>query len=342
MATCIVSFLIRVRPTVLTKKVAQELGLTITGENIGTAHGMPVKMELAKVEQLIIGDVEFRNILVFIYDASNQVTANCVLDGGIIGSELMSLSNWQINFADKELILTSNIDQLKFINNAEMAKLKVENYPYYPMLAFEINGELTDIAMFDTGNAELLHLSNATFAKLNVSEPSGIDTIKAFGTFGESAAGRGQDEDSYLVPLKNLSIGEQYFSDIKVWTKQDALNLIGAKVFESHIVTLDYDNERVYFHQYQEQKNQKESYGLKLYLKGQSVHVALLWDLFPAKDAGLKLHDKIIKINETDLSQIESTEVCSILDFINSIEQMERMEITFVRNGVTKQVVLEQ
>ena len=77
-------------PTILTKAVADELGLVIEAENTGKdAHGNPVRMGLAILEQLRIGEVTFRNIPVFIYDATQQAMARCVLDGGVIGSDIV-------------------------------------------------------------------------------------------------------------------------------------------------------------------------------------------------------------------------------------------------------------
>jgi len=89
-------------PTLLAKKVAKDLDLEIKGENTGKdANGNLVKMELSIIEQLKIGDVKFRNIPVFIFDPSNLKLGDSIFDGGIIGSEIMPLSNWQINFEKK-------------------------------------------------------------------------------------------------------------------------------------------------------------------------------------------------------------------------------------------------
>ncbi len=330
-------------PTILSRKVVDELGLVIRGENTGKdANGNLVKMDLSVLDRLKIGDVVFRDIPVFVFDYSHLAVGNCIIDGGVIGSEILPLTIWQINFARKELVITNDTRKLEHIDNAQSSKLKVTDYPFTPVLEHAINGQFTDHAIFDTGCTELLHLNHLAFEDLKKRQIVDSVTAKAFGTFGESAGGRGKDATFHLVPLQQLAVGEVRFANIEVWTRNEVPSLIGARIFESHIVTLDYANKIVYFQKYQEPKTETASFGFRPYLKNQSLYVGFLRDPSPATEVGIRLHDQILTINDRDLRHLEASEQYEVLKWFSTVEGMRKIEVTLESNGVTKKVVLRK
>ncbi len=328
------------------KKVANDLGLAIKDKStVKDGNGSAVDMTLSVLDQLKIGDVEFRNIPVFIFDPSHIELGDSIFDGGIIGSEIMPLSNWQINFEKKQLILTNDIKQLKFIDKAQTAKLKIYSYPYTPIVEYRINNSFEDQAIFDTGDSELFHLHERAFETLKNRKLIGSVAGKAMGSLGVSAGGRGKDTSFNLVSLKQLSFGELHFKNIEVWTHSIVASLIGAKIFESQVVTFDYENNIVYFYQYQDPIINPRTFGFKPYLKNQAVYIGFLEESSAAEKAGMQLHDQIIKIDDFDLSELESLEPLELLETmksLSSIQQRQKIEITFNRNGFKKKVLLKK
>lgn len=330
-------------PTMLTKKAADDLGLKISGQNTGIdANGKLVTMDLATLDRLTIGDVHFRNIPVFILDSSDLTIGNCFLDGGTIGAEILPLSNWQINFQSKALILTNDNRQLDYINGAKKAKLEVSGYPFYPILTYQINDTFKDNALFDTGNTELFHLNEQAFEALKTQNIVNSEIHKAWGVFGESAGGRGEDQIFHLVPIRKFSIGEVGFTDIRVWTRASAPSLIGSRILESQVVTLDYTNETIYFYQYKEPVSRATSFGFRPYFKEQSVYVGFLVERSPATEAGLRLHDQILEINQVNISHIENATQCDTFKWLSTLNNMDEIDIVFRRDGVTEHAVLQK
>ncbi|MFK8011234.1 MAG: aspartyl protease family protein [Marinicellaceae bacterium] len=328
-------------PTILTTKVANELGLEVLGENTGQdANGNLVKMNLSILNKMELGDITIQNIPVFLFDPSNLEVGSELFDGGIIGSEIMPLTNWQINFNQKHIILTDDTSQLNFIKKTKTAPLKVYNYPFMPIIEFEVNNKFKDNALFDTGSTELLQLFDSAFIELKKQKLLNSDSQKANGIFGESGGGRGKDQEYYLTTLKKLSIGELDFKKIKVWTRPHAPSLIGARIFESHVVTLDYKNKIVYFYPYQKPLAMKYSFGFKTYIKDQSVFVGFLIDDSPAYNSGLKLHDRILQINETDLRDFSKNNTIQILTWLSQVNEKSSITVKFISDGDEKTVTL--
>src|SRR5690606_15377904 len=112
--------------------------------------------------------------------------------------------------------------------------------------------------------------------------------------------------------LKRLSIGELQLKDLEVWTRPEVPSLIGAGVFESHIVTLDYSARVAYFHKYAEPKASPTTFGFKPYFESGEVYVGFLVKDSPATKAGLQLHDKIIKINDLDLRALNNADLSGV------------------------------
>ena len=330
-------------PTILTTKVANELKLEIKGENTGQdANGNLVKMDLSILEKLQLGDVTIKNIPVFIFDPSKLEIAGELFDGGIIGSEIMPLTNWQINFKDKHIILTDDTSQLDYIKKAQKAELKIYNYPFMPIMEYTINKKFKDNALFDTGSTELLHLFDKAYQELIKQKLVNSQAQIAHGTFGESGGGRGKDNTFHFTSIKKLNIGELDFKDSQVWTRPHAPSLIGSKIFESQIVTLDYTNKAAYFHQYKKPLPQEKSFGFRPYFKDQKVFVGFLKELSPAARSGLQLHNQILKINDTDLTQLNKSELLDTLTLISNSLKEESIEIIFVSNGIEKKVTLKK
>lgn len=330
-------------PTILTKKVATALGLEVKGQNTGRdANGTPVTMELSILERLTIGGIEFRNIPVFIFDPPPFSIGHCLFDGGVIGSEILPLGVWQINFDRKELVLADSDQKLNYIHLAKKAPLKIGTYPFVPILSHQFNGAFRDHAMLDTGAPELFVLNEHAWKDLQKQKLVVLKALRGRGSQGESAGGFGKDTTFHLVHLNQLSIGEVNFNFIQVPTRTNAPSLIGAEIFNSHIVTLDYPNEMAYFHQYRPPLPNKASFGFRTYIKDQSAYVGMLWEHSVATEAGLQLHDPILKINGMDVSQIPESEYCKTQKKLLMLDHHESLDLQFRQNGQVKQATLQK
>lgn len=329
-------------PTILTKKVADALALEIQGQNTGKdANGNLVTMDLAVLQQLKIADVEFHNVPVFIFDPTGLEAGQHILDGGVIGSEIMPLATWQINFANKELVITDTVSRLEYISAAARARLEVYAYPHTPIIEHEINGKFKDKAIFDTGSPELLHLNEKAAQELKKRKLISSPVERGIGTFGESGGGRGEDQTYELLNIAELSLGSLKFEDVDVWTRAEVPSLIGAKLFASHIVTLDYTKRLIYFHEYRKQDARSAGYGFKPYIKDRAVYVGFLIKASKAHKAGIVLHDQLLEVNGKDLTQIEAAHIQEELSWLANLDALSELRIKIKRGAKLKNLVLE-
>ncbi|MGB3544186.1 aspartyl protease family protein [Rubrivirga sp.] len=317
-------------PTILTRKVADALRLEIRGQSTGVdANGTPVTMDLAVLDRIKIGDVVFRDVPVFVFDDVIPGAAGCLFDGGVIGSELMPLANWQIDLNRERIVLASDTGDLDHVEGAARADLIVSGYPFMPVVPHRINGSFADNALFDTGNTEVLHLNARAFEELR--RQGLVDSVSATasGVFGGSAGEKAEDREFYRVPLDRLSIGELELVDLEVWTRADIPSLIGARVLRSHVVTLDYSGGNVYFSPYAAVEAREPTFGFRPSIDGEVVRVGFLRAGSSAEEAGLQLHDQIVRIDGADLSNVSADELCGVFDYLLSVNDRDRVSIEF-------------
>lgn len=328
-------------PTILTRKVADALGLRIRGQSTGLdANGTPVTMDLAVLDRIKIGDVVFRDVPVFVFDEGIPGAAGCLFDGGVIGSELMPHANWQIDLGRERIVLASRTGDLDHLEGAARADLTVSGYPFMPVVGHRINGSFSDNALFDTGNTELLHLNDRALDELQRQGSVGSVSATASGVFGGSAGGRAEDRYFRRVPLDRLSIGDLELMDLEVWTRTDVPTLIGAKILQSHVVTLDYSGGNVYFSPYAAVAAREPTFGFRPYIDGDVVRVGFLRAGSPAEGAGLRLHDQIVRVDDADLTHVGPGELCEVFDDLLSMNDRDRVRIEFRSRGGTREAVV--
>lgn len=323
-------------PTMLTKEVAEALNLEIIGQNQGQdANGNVVETDIAIVDRMEIGGMTVRNVPVFIFDPSNLELGHCLLDGGILGSEIMALVNWQIDVRGNRLIVTDDVGDLEHVRDAASAPMKVFGYPNYPVVEHGINGQFTDNALFDTGSSELLHLNERAYDHLRKEKilPKPISTAE--GTFGTSAGGRGNDTTFYQAMLDELSIGELSLRDISAWTRPEVPTLIGAGIFRSHVVTLNYADSSIHFSPYDDPDPSTDGHGFRPYFRDGNVYVGFLERPSQAAESGLRLHDQIVAINERSLQGLDLPAQCDAMKWLHSLREESSLAVQILRGGKT-------
>ncbi|MBD1556298.1 hypothetical protein HC752_05050 [Vibrio sp. S9_S30] len=329
-------------PTILTKQVATDLGLTIMGTNKEKdANGNLVSMDLSIADSIEIGDVRFRNVPVFIFDPSHLPKASCYLEGGVIGSEILPLATWQLNFRDGEIVLTSDKRKLEYINQASRTSLKQGGYPHAPIFKHRINGKFTDDALFDTGNTELLNLNLPALQQMLADEVVPNPEVEGRGSFGESEGGEAEPTAYYQTAIERLRVGGLELNNVHSWTRTSTPTRIGAKLLENHIVTLDYPNRKAYFYPFKERSKDPINWGFRTSISElNALNVSFLESPSIAENAGLQLGDRILKVSYRDTTYIAPEKRCEILRWLPRAMDGQELELTVLRGGDHKTVTM--
>ncbi len=329
-------------PTLITRAAADALGLEGLAENRGMdANGNTVVTQATVLQRLQIGEVVFAPVPALIMETTGLDVGARLLDGGIIGSELMPLAVWQINFQKQTLTLSHASDSLDHVRGVPSAELHVSpSYPRMPIVAHRINGAFTDRALFDTGSSELVHLNQHAYDELRKRRLLKNTLGSAHGSFGESGGGRGADSEFHWLELARLQIGELDLTNLRVWTRPQPPTLIGSAVLASHVVTLDYPKGSIHFDPFAPIHQATIPNGLRLGLRDGVVEVALLLRNGPAEKAGLELHDEVLRINGQSLQMPEGADIKDWLLTVREWSQSTPLEITVRRAAEVKKFKL--
>jgi len=330
-------------PTVLTERVANELGLQRIGKNQGRdAHNHIVEMDKVIVDSITLGDVTFSNVSVLVFDPVNLPVGNCILDGGIIGSEILPLAKWQFNFKDKRISISDELSSLDYLKGAKKAKLLPVGWPHPPIVPHKAN-RLTDNALFDTGAATVFSLNFLAYQEMRKQGWIEEAQATAHGSFGESAGGRGQNETQYLAEIPTLSLGSLKIKNLRSWTRPRPPSLIGAKLLLSHIVTLDYQNQAIHFFTYNDIVDDVRSFGLDFHVIEDAVKVSFIVDGSPAASAGLQPGDQILAINGRSLASLDASTVqarCDLFFWLADLDTLEQWDIQAMVKGSVRNLRL--
>ncbi len=282
-------------PSMIDSAIVDELGLQVVGTNKGRdAHGAIVETEVVQTD-LRIGGMSVERVSMMVADFSSSAATNTFIDDGVLGSDLLPLGAWQLDLRDSVLRFNTDVDALPNIKNAKQLTLYQFGYPNMPIFDVRFAKKARSKAMLDTGSPTLFTISSQDLA--GAEKASGVGrAVYGYGSPGSSLGGQAPNSELLQVELKNLSIDKLKLGPVVAVGRDLSPSLIGAKILEHFIVTLDSRSEIAYFTAYSEGIVVEPSFGFSLaYDNG--ISVAAVWDGSPAKAAGLRVGLELISIN---------------------------------------------
>lgn len=321
-------------PSILAKDFADALGLTPVGQNRGTdAHGAQVRMDVAVTDTIALGDITFSKAPVMVFDYSDLPLGPCLIDGGVIGSEILPGSAWQIDLQRGVLRVAETVSAL---NGAPTltAPLHDFGYPHAPIIDYAIGG-LSDKALFDTGSAEDLSLFTKVFEDRGVQNAITRGSLrKGRGSEGESAGGRGETVDLNRFELSGLRIGGASPGAVDATTRSAPPTLVGAGLLDSYIVTLDFPGKRFLLEERTQKSLAGASAGFSIAFVGDEAQVVQLFEQSAAARAGLQLGDRVLSAHGRSLATSPDNDRCTSARWlIETFQPSAAGEIIVQRNG---------
>jgi hypothetical protein len=289
-------------PSMIDKALVNELGLDTVGTGHGRdAHGVIVESHIVQAS-IKIGGVSFHKVPMFSAPFSASAATKIFIGDGVLGSELLPLGVWQVDLRNSVLRFNTEASGLPFIKESQPAKLYSFGYPHAPILDVQFATRARSKAMLDTGSPTYFAISPDDYA--GTAKAGGIGKkASGYGSLGGSLGGQAPDGDQLQVELKNLSLGKVPFGRVEAIRRESSPSLIGAKILEHFIVTLDSKSRTAYFFQFNNRMLAQTSFGFSLaFIEG--ISVALVWDGSEAKAAGLRPGMVLTSINgnRTELS----------------------------------------
>ncbi len=304
-------------PCVVSEEVAKEIGLKekTKGE---VNDGFVTITASYGIADPILGNVEFSDIGFAVIQGLN-VTGDhhCNIDG-IIGNNLMSKCVWRIS--QDELVLASSIEKIQ--NKGDyVSKIKLmgqgKAYPY-TMAQF---GGPKGTTLIDLGDDALIEIGEHILPYVRSSKT--VTGIGRMVTLAFSEEGANDSTVYTLCQTDTLRIGSKTITSPVAYVDKGTYgSTIGLGITKYFSLTLDFVTKKLYLHDelvIPEFCHKTFGFGFEINDEGH-VLVRSLWNNSPAQKTGLKIGQRITRINKFDLTLIaEDIEKCEIISQILSI-----------------------
>ncbi len=329
-------------PTILSAGLASRLGLEFLGENTGTdANGNRVTMNFARLDELQLGEVRFHDVPVLVYDFSGLDIGSCLIGDGVIGSEILPGYAWQIDTGAGEIRIAASAEE--WPAEAVAAPLNDFGYPHAPIVDYAL-GDMSDRALFDTGNTSDLALFDAVADQAIASGAVQPDSLQTgFGYEGESAGGRGDPVALRRFRLDGLQLGTQILNDIPAIGRAHPPTLLGAGLLDRYLVTLDYPGGQFLLHHRPVSGAPRPVAGFGLLMVDGAVEVARLYGASAASSAGLELGDHILSVDGRDMTVPPEGDRCELVRFLaGGFNASAARELVVRRGGETVTITINR
>lgn len=326
-------------PTMISRRLADELGLEAVGQNTGTdANGARVTMDVAVVDTVRLGDVTFTHVPVLIFDFDQLGPGACLFDGGVLGSELFPGSAWRIDTEAEILSIAASAEELGGAAPSVRAQLYDFGYPHAPIVDYRV-GEISDKALFDTGSAEVVTLFADVAASPSVRAgiPSG-SVSRGRGSEGTSAGGAGEITDLVRFDLPGFEIDGQSLGTVRATTRGVPPSLIGAGVLHTGIVTLDYPGQAFLLEPRDAPEAVKPEAGYSIGFSGEGAEVMQLFEGSPAARAGLQLGDEVLRVDGREIGSSADPDCETARWLAERFEPSAAQEVEVRRAGETRTI----
>jgi hypothetical protein len=299
--------------SVIDVSIAKDLHLkTIRKVRCIDITGAKTREPLVKIDSLNIGGAIFRNFYALVADLSIFECENVV---GVIGNNLLKTGTWEIDLSQHEITLYnpktkidySGFHKIPFSYRLNLIKLQLE-----------YSGKKLKNILFDTGNPSVLILSQKD--KL-------LEHLKpeySFELFYQSLNKMQPEKISRDYYFSNIKLNDLELDS--VLTKYSRKRSVGLGLFVNNTIVIDYKHKLIgirkpFILQKRTFKNVGMFKNVGITFKSYDNNEIIINSLrlnSPADKIGIKVGNKIQKINNIDISEFSLNE-CELIDSLNSM-----------------------
>ena len=219
------------------KGLADDLGLeTVTTKENSTAQGNTQVIEVTRIDSIRFGKTSFYNIGAGKLEYSEKSYSPCVAKDGLIGSNLIKLAHWKIDYAHRKIYFSDKPFKLEK-EDFTIIPFSRPVFSSTPKIELDIEKKKIDGLMFDTGyNGGLVLPSSLADAFQTSSTKVVIDRSTA-GIYGSNT-------DTLAEKTLTLKIGHDEFN-VPVGFSSLGKGLLGNDFLEHFTVLIDNDQNEV-------------------------------------------------------------------------------------------------
>lgn len=331
-------------PNVVSTELAEILKIENgVGHKTSDSQGAKSQLQFITIDEILIGGIKFERTAAAVADLSQSNEVACLKIDGIIGSNLMRLCKWKIDYAHQQITIVSDLSNFGIDSTFSVLKFEPE-LTGTPKISIDLDGTPIENVKFDTGSAGFIDLP---LAALNKIKKSGNDyaIVKSFGVNGSGLFGAGQEDTMYYAKIEKMMISDLAIKNRTVEFVKDHSALLGTQFFKHFTICFDWQRKEIYLQKVKEiDEKPFESFGFNFFYDSDKLLVKELFENSEAQKLGLKNGDQIISMNGKDFSVFSKADWCELLDsqFFNNNETIEliiqrenqRLEFTLLKEQV--------
>jgi len=206
-----------------------------------------------------------------------------------------------------------------------------------PRIELTINGISFKDIIIDYGSTGGLDINEFVFNQnFNWNEVQLIN--RSVGTAGTGIFGASLDTVEYVI-FDSLLIGDFKTEDHVVNLEKMTDNKVGVRFLNHYYTCLDWKNNQLYLQPYSNiDKTRKPSFGFSIDMDDDKLFVTKVYENSPASKAGMKLNDRIVKINHASFDGSIEEVFCDF--FMNDINV--NLHLTLERDSRIFEVELKK
>jgi hypothetical protein len=259
-----------------------------------------------------LGGVLFKDVFAA-YSSTVGEYVSCIAPSGLIGADLMQTANWQIDFANKKIIISdlkkSSLPNLKDYQKVSCTKRSpFSSMPWLNVLPglttnLTVNGKLFKEVIIDLGSGGALTLpKNTATDNLFKNELKEVVTgVTSFGLLGTEA----QMDTTFYYTSHNVYMQKMNLNNHTLDVSRQNHSLIGMQVFSDYTMFFDFRKNDLYFKPLIKENKSTEKKDFGCYLgydsKNKYCYVSALYEGSSAHKAGIQLKDTIVEVNSQKL-----------------------------------------
>lgn len=314
--------------TVISSKLSKKIAFDKRGSiSTSDAKDSSQKLDFGTINSIYLDSLHYTNVGVIVNDFSSNPQFSCMAIDGILGANILNLSNWKINFTDRYFRISNIASELNL--SEEHKTIPFSKKKGMPYVEFKINDTTTIDFMIDTGkNNDVISVSN----QINLNIPQlNTSTIgySGFGMFGKSEI---DTTDYYKVNLSNSNIS---FPNVLISQSKENKSLIGIGFLQKHYKSVVFDYKNNLIHLFEKQNNSDEYFinGISpMLLNNETIVIGSKNVNFAPTIDELNLGDTIVGVNNISFENKNSA--CELLDEIwNSKKNQESITLKVLHLG---------
>lgn len=285
------------------------------------------------LQNIQIGNSSFNNIVCVVNDMKILTTLGCVKIDGIIGANLINLCNWKIDPVKNLLSFSKSTFKKQEISECELEI----RYTGNGLPLIKLNYDNTEFyTLIDFGFSDYLELNNDILKKSKKIRKTNL--IKGFGLHTLTI---NSPIESKVNRLLIDTLRSKNFTLINVpTTLNESKPKIGSSLLKRYLVKLNSLEQKLILTPLQYIDSTTLSFPIKFGLNDlNELIINFIWKTEDTKDLGLKIGQKVIKIDKKEFNNLSNADLCELKD---QLIQKSSINITILVGSKLKEVQLSK